>query len=129
MEHISAEDTRARLAEAGDDLTLLDCREAMELEIASIAGATHIPMSQLVERIAETMRGAGEPYEIVVVDDDSRDGISGVVESLARAGHPVRILVRTDERGLATAVLAGFRESSGEILAHGIWTRAASIRS
>ncbi len=53
MKHISAPDTQARLQETGASVLLLDCREPMELEIASIAGAVPIPMSQIPYRLEE----------------------------------------------------------------------------
>lgn len=37
----------------GDDFILLDCREPEELAIASLAGATHIPMGDIPQRITE----------------------------------------------------------------------------
>jgi rhodanese-related sulfurtransferase len=39
--------------ERGDDLLLLDVREPHELAIASVAGAVHVPMAQVPERLAE----------------------------------------------------------------------------
>ncbi len=36
-----------------DDLVLIDCREPSEYEVASIPGATLIPMSQWAEKLAE----------------------------------------------------------------------------
>lgn len=37
----------------GDDLTLLDVREAWELGIASVPGVVHIPMGEVAERVRE----------------------------------------------------------------------------
>jgi rhodanese-related sulfurtransferase len=37
----------------GDDLLLLDVREPHELAIASVAGAVHVPMAQVPDRLAE----------------------------------------------------------------------------
>jgi rhodanese-related sulfurtransferase len=37
----------------GDDLLLLDVREPHELAIASVAGAVHVPMAEVPERLAE----------------------------------------------------------------------------
>jgi dolichol-phosphate mannosyltransferase len=73
-------------------------------------------LRRIVTRIGEAMRPTAETYEIVVVDDDSRDGSIEIIEELAREGYPVRSIVREDARGLATAVLLGFREARGEIL-------------
>ncbi len=39
--------------ESGTDFLLLDCREADELQLASIPGAVHIPMSQIQDRVQE----------------------------------------------------------------------------
>ena len=47
---------------------------------------------------------------MVIVDDDSQDGTEIAVESL-RGEYPVRLIVRRDERGLSSAVLAGFKEA------------------
>ncbi|HEX4414503.1 MAG TPA: polyprenol monophosphomannose synthase [Lacipirellulaceae bacterium] len=54
--------------------------------------------------------------EVVVVDDDSRDGTDLLCAELAKQ-HPVRLITRRGERGLATAVLKGLAESTGEICA------------
>ena len=53
MRHISAKETQARLQDCETSVTLLDCREPMEVEIASIAGAVNIPMSQIPARLEE----------------------------------------------------------------------------
>jgi len=68
-------------------------------------------LGELVPRIDAAVDGV----EIVVVDDDSPDDTAAVCERLARE-HPLRLLVRHGERGLASAVLHGFRESRGEVL-------------
>jgi rhodanese-related sulfurtransferase len=43
----------------GDDFVLLDCRQPNEYEVARIAGATLLPMTELRARVAEieAMRG------------------------------------------------------------------------
>ena len=43
----------ARPAEVGEDTYLLDVREADEWAAGHVAGAAHIPMSELVGRLAE----------------------------------------------------------------------------
>jgi len=55
--------------------------------------------------------------EMIIVDDNSRDGSLELVESTISKEHPtVRIIVRTTERGLSSAVLRGFDEAKGDIL-------------
>lgn|SRR5512138_2111621 len=39
--------------ERGEDLTLLDVREAWELGVASVPGVVHIPMGEIAERVRE----------------------------------------------------------------------------
>ena len=56
------------------------------------------------------------PYEILVVDDDSRDGTNEIVSSIAREDARVRLLVRTRERGLSGAILHGWQHTDATIL-------------
>jgi cellulose synthase/poly-beta-1,6-N-acetylglucosamine synthase-like glycosyltransferase len=57
-----------------------------------------------------------ESVEVIVVDDNSQDGSVEEVESLQGEGLNVRIVVRTSERGLSSAVVRGFREARGEAM-------------
>ncbi len=70
----------------------------------------------LATRVHEAMAARATEYELILVDDDSRDGIDAAAAQLAARGLPVRLIVRTGERGLATAVLRGFAEARGEVL-------------
>ena len=67
-----------------------------------------------VPRIIEALQRAGIDGEIIVVDDDSPDGTAQVAHELG-AQYPVRVIHRTEERGLATAVLAGFAASHAQV--------------
>ncbi len=69
----------------------------------------------LVPRVHEVAASAGLTCEIIVVDDDSPDQTRRVCEELAD-NHPVRLCVRTNERGLSTAVIHGMRLAKGEVL-------------
>ena len=56
----------------------------------------------------------GIPIDLLIVDDNSRDGS---VEIVASRSEPwVEILVRTADRGLSAAVLDGMRRARGEVL-------------
>lgn len=58
-------------------------------------------------------------YEIIIVDDNSPDNTAAVArETAAKIGikSNVKIIVREGKKGLATAVIDGFRASSGKYL-------------
>ena len=67
----------------------------------------------LVERLSSTL--AGRKYEILFVDDSSKDGTIDVIADLATK-YPVKGIVRASEKGLATAVLHGFKYAQGNII-------------
>jgi dolichol-phosphate mannosyltransferase len=67
----------------------------------------------LAARLAAAMDA--RPWELVVVDDGSPDGTAAIAEGLA-PGIPVRVVRRAGKLGLATAVMAGFREARGDTL-------------
>jgi len=46
-------------------------------------------------------------WEVVFIDDDSDDGTADVVRTYARSDDRVRLVLRVNERGLATAATAG----------------------
>jgi dolichol-phosphate mannosyltransferase len=77
----------------------------------------------LLERVASTLQREtcppseppGRAYEVLIVDDDSRDGTQQTVADLARQ-YPVELIVRTGRRDLSLAVLEGLAKARGEYL-------------
>ena len=69
----------------------------------------------LCERLDRAFHDAGIPYELVIVDDDSRDGVVEVVHRLAD-GYPVRIVVRHGPRDLSAAVLTGIADARHDVI-------------
>jgi len=67
----------------------------------------------LIERVHQAL--AGYEHEILIVDDNSKDGTAEAAEELTRT-YPVKVLVRKDERGLGTAVVHGVKNSSGNLI-------------
>ena len=51
-----------------------------------------------------------------MIDDNSRDGSVEEIDVLQGEGYNVRIIVRTLERGLSSAVVRGFREAKGDAM-------------
>ena len=70
---------------------------------------------ELIPRISWALREAAIDKEIIVVDDNSRDGTEEVCQTLAESDD-VRLVVRQRERGLATAVLHGLAQAKGKVL-------------
>ena len=52
--------------------------------------------------------------EVIVVDDNSPDGTGEILDKLAAANHRIHVLHRTNERGRASAGLAGFKKALAE---------------
>lgn len=54
--------------------------------------------------------------ELIIVDDNSRDGSVEAVEALQKEGFNVKILVRVKERGLSSAVIHGINAAKGSLV-------------
>ncbi len=65
-------------------------------------------LPQLVPQLAEAFHSRNWEWEVIVVDDNSPDGTPQVLTDLARQCPQVRFLIRKEDRGLSSAVLAGF---------------------
>jgi dolichol-phosphate mannosyltransferase len=71
-------------------------------------------IQETLRRAGRVLQGSGEPFELIVVDDSSPDGTADLAEGLW-AELPVRVLRRKGERGLATAVVSGWRNARGDV--------------
>lgn len=69
----------------------------------------------LIPRITAALEDAGLRGEIVVVDDNSPDDTAEVCRRLA-IDHPLRLEIRTRDRGLSSAVIHGMTLAEGAVL-------------
>lgn len=70
----------------------------------------------LIQAIFATLLPGNFDFEIVVVDDNSPDGTAEVVRRHFGEDCRVKLFVRTQDRGLASAIRYGLEHSTGEIL-------------
>ena len=71
-------------------------------------------LGSLVERVHKSL--SSHPYELIIVDDDSPDETWKLAAEMAEREPQLRVIRRQGERGLATAVVAGWKEARGEVL-------------
>jgi dolichol-phosphate mannosyltransferase len=74
--------------------------------------AKNIPV--LVKEIDEALNNRYQ-YEIIIIDDNSQDGIDKEVQILQDNKYNVKLKIRTDERGLSSAVIAGLKMATGDL--------------
>jgi len=72
-------------------------------------------LALLAEAVDAALSDPGCDYELLFIDDDSRDGSDEICAELSTR-FPVRFVVRNGERGLATAVIHGISMASGDIV-------------
>ena len=70
-------------------------------------------LKRIPQEVIPVFDALGMPYEIVVIDDGSRDETAAVAESL---GGPVRLVKHEQNAGLGSAVRTGIRESKGDLV-------------
>jgi dolichol-phosphate mannosyltransferase len=87
----------------------------MELTVVSPTFNEAANVAPLVEELGRAL--AGIDYEILIVDDDSPDRTWERVAEIGASNPRVRVLRRQSERGLARAVVAGFRDARGDAVA------------
>jgi len=88
-------------------------------EIISVVLPTYNEKGNIVELINEIIKNIkllGMNYEILVVDDNSPDGTASFVMQEFNNDINVKTIVRSNEKGLASAIKKGITESTGTIV-------------
>lgn len=91
---------------------LADC---LDLAIVLPTFNERANINALVQRLEDSL--AGLHWEAVFVDDDSPDGTSEAVLSIARQHPHIRLIQRIGRRGLASACIEGMLATSAGIVA------------
>ena len=90
------------------------CPTKVALVLPTLNEARNI--ESMILGVTEVLERSGIPYELIVVDDNSADGTWRLALDLCESLPNLRVMRRTLERGLATAVIRGWQASSGDVL-------------
>jgi len=72
-------------------------------------------LRELATRLFQTLACENYDAELIIVDDNSPDETVALCCELAKS-FPIRLHVRTDERGLSSAVLTGLKMARGDVM-------------
>lgn len=92
-------------------------REAQVRPSISVILPTYNEKDNIGPLIEQVFLSLGEEAEVIVVDDDSPDGTSNVVEKLALSQKKLRLVRRTSERGLVSALKTGVGRAKADVVA------------
>lgn len=70
----------------------------------------------LINQIQKTVALYSIPFEIIIVDDNSPDNTALEVRKKIKNNQLVKLFLRKNERGLASAILFGIKKAKGEII-------------
>lgn len=73
-------------------------------------------VEKLYGRVTRVMRHVGKPYELIFVNDGSKDGTGAILERIASADEHVLFVDLRRNFGQTTALQAGMDHSRGEVI-------------
>lgn len=74
-------------------------------------------VAELVERVGAALQRSGKTFELICIDDGSRDGTAAALESLAATRPWLKPLYLIRNYGQSAALQAGFDAAQGELIA------------
>ena len=86
----------------------------LSIIVPTFQEAQNLPL--LAAEITDALAQVITEWELIIVDDNSQDGTVEVCQQLCSEGVPVRLVVRTNARGLSSAVVEGFAHAQAPIL-------------
>ncbi|MBD0363945.1 MAG: glycosyltransferase [Coleofasciculus sp. C3-bin4] len=95
--------------------TLRDRRILLSLVIPTYNEGKNV--QKIVKLLSQQLDAAlPEAYELIVVDDNSRDRTWEIAQEIMPDYPQLRVMRRIEERGLSTAVIRGWQAARGEVL-------------
>ncbi|MDR3076576.1 MAG: glycosyltransferase [Synergistaceae bacterium] len=90
----------------------------MKIEISAVIPVYNEEesISALFEAIYPVMKSLGRPFEIIFINDGSRDGSFGMLYDLQKAHTEVTVIDLNGNFGQHMAIMAGFEHSRGDIV-------------
>jgi len=73
-------------------------------------------VEELVDKLRQVMDRIGRPYELVLVNDGSRDRTGDILDTLARSDRHVAYIELNRNFGQTTALQAGFDHARGDVI-------------
>src|SRR3989344_9598169 len=70
----------------------------------------------LVEKTSKILKSIPISFELIVVDDNSKDKTRSIIRELQKTNPEITLIERDNERGLATALIRGYNASQGRYL-------------
>jgi polyisoprenyl-phosphate glycosyltransferase len=90
---------------------------ARELALLSVAAPMHDEEDTAAKFHARVVAALGDvPFELVIVDDGSRDGTAAVLTDLARGDERVKVVTLSRNFGHQAALTAALEHSSGDVV-------------
>ena len=72
-------------------------------------------LEPMVQRTLAVMRGTGESFELLIVDDGSTDRSGAIADALAAAHPEVRVCHHPSNLGIGHVLLDGYRQTRGRV--------------
>ena len=96
----------------GDETSVTQSLPSITIVVPTFEEAKNLPA--LIDRIAKVREDRGFTIDVLIMDDNSRDGSVELIA--ARQEEWVQLIVRTAARGLSQAALDGLQRARGDIL-------------
>ncbi|MBU90149.1 polyprenol monophosphomannose synthase [Candidatus Woesearchaeota archaeon] len=98
-------------------ISWIKLNKKMKGKKVSVILPTYNEKDNIEELIRQVYHYTGKDlFEVIVVDDNSSDGTEQVIKKLQKGYNNLRLIVRTNERGLSSAIWRGIKESKGNVV-------------